>query len=233
MKAFISLVIGLFLAGAIFAAPTNFTLFGDAELTSPGNNSPTAAQIRSGLTGMGYGGVSLAIPAGLTLGDFDHLSAEFNLTAGGCGAGSPRFQVKVIDPSDNTAKNLFVHFGDYPNFTNCPTGSWTSTGDLFAEGKYVETSQLSGGYQLLGYADTVTAYGTYEVTGITLVVDANYAFPATGQTALIDNVKINNTVYTFETANTCKNGGWQNFTSGPGPFANQGLCVSYFARGGQ
>jgi YVTN family beta-propeller protein len=28
----------------------------------------------------------------------------------------------------------------------------------------------------------------------------------------------------------CKNGGWQNFTSPPGPFKNQGQCVSFFAR---
>ena len=29
---------------------------------------------------------------------------------------------------------------------------------------------------------------------------------------------------------SCKNGGWQKFTSPPGPFANEGLCVSFFAR---
>jgi hypothetical protein len=28
----------------------------------------------------------------------------------------------------------------------------------------------------------------------------------------------------------CKNGGWQNFISPPGPFYNQGQCVSYFAQ---
>jgi hypothetical protein len=46
-------------------------------------------------------------------------------------------------------------------------------------------------------------------------------------------VKINNVTYTFESANSCKNGGWQQFTSAPGPFATQGQCVSYFAKGGQ
>jgi hypothetical protein len=29
----------------------------------------------------------------------------------------------------------------------------------------------------------------------------------------------------------CKNGGWRNFTGNPGPFKNQGQCVSFFARG--
>lgn len=28
----------------------------------------------------------------------------------------------------------------------------------------------------------------------------------------------------------CKNGGWQNFPTPPGPFKNQGACVSYFAK---
>ncbi len=27
----------------------------------------------------------------------------------------------------------------------------------------------------------------------------------------------------------CKNGGWQNFISPPGPFMNQGTCVNYFS----
>jgi hypothetical protein len=51
---------------------------------------------------------------------------------------------------------------------------------------------------------------------------------------LVDNVTINNTTYTFEADNkeACKNGGWQDFTFSPGPFNNQGGCVSYFARGG-
>jgi Tol biopolymer transport system component len=31
----------------------------------------------------------------------------------------------------------------------------------------------------------------------------------------------------------CKNGGWRNFTGNPGPFRNQGDCVSFFARGGR
>ena len=32
------------------------------------------------------------------------------------------------------------------------------------------------------------------------------------------------------TKDDCKDGGWQNFTCSPGPFKNQGQCVSYFAK---
>ena len=49
---------------------------------------------------------------------------------------------------------------------------------------------------------------------------------------------INTTIYTFEQVvssdkQRCKDGGWQDFESNPGPFKNQGDCVSYFATGGR
>jgi hypothetical protein len=53
---------------------------------------------------------------------------------------------------------------------------------------------------------------------------------------LVDNVMINSTTYMFEpepTNDSCKKGGWQDFTSSPGPFKNQGDCVSFFASGGK
>ena len=75
-----------------------------------------------------------------------------------------------------------------------------------------------------------------EVTGIQLVTDSGWMFGT--QTILVDNVMINATAYTFEDAvldskDQCKNGGWQDFTSAPGPFKNQGDCVSYVATGGK
>jgi len=71
------------------------------------------------------------------------------------------------------------------------------------------------------------------ITGIQLVTDGGWAVGGT-QTVLVDNVMINNTTFTFEADNkeACKDGGWQDFTSSPGPFKNQGDCVSFFANGG-
>jgi hypothetical protein len=37
-------------------------------------------------------------------------------------------------------------------------------------------------------------------------------------------------VFVQRTKDDCKNGGWLNFPSPPGPFTNQGQCVSYFAK---
>ena len=219
----IALLISLFTA-AVFAA-ANFQLFGDAELVNPGNNSPTAAQLRS--TAGGFAGVDFTITEGLTFADITNLSSDYKITSGTCGVGSPRFQVNVIDGVTGLTKNVFVYFGSHPSYNDCPVGSWTNTGDLLEAGKYVDSSQLTGGTFYHTYADAFTAFGTWEVVGIQLVVDnGNITIQA-------DNVTINNTVFTFESANSCKNGGWQNYTSAPGPFINQGQCVSYYAKGGQ
>ena len=57
------------LSVAVFAAAANYSLFGDAELVNPGNNSPTAAQLRSAATGDGFGGADFTITSGLTFAD--------------------------------------------------------------------------------------------------------------------------------------------------------------------
>ena len=62
-----------------------------------------------------------------------------------------------------------------------------------------------------------------------LVVVDNGPSRTVPTTAQFDNVTINSTTYTFESKASCKDGGWQNLTFSPGPFKNQGDCVSYFA----
>ena len=103
-----ALMFALLCTGAALAA-SGYSLFGDAQLVSPGFNSPTAAQIRSDTTiPPQYGGVDFDVPAGLTVADLDNLSTDYQFTAGSCGGGSPRFQVNVLDPNTNTVKNIFV-----------------------------------------------------------------------------------------------------------------------------
>jgi hypothetical protein len=233
MKKFIlvflaTLAFAVLASSAALAAPVNYHLFGDSELAFPGHNSVTAAQIRSDSSiAPNYGGVDFVIPAGLTVLDLDTLSTDYQFVAGSCGGGSPRFQVNVVTPSGT--KNLFVYIGPSPNYTGCTQNTWTNTSNLALSGNQVDATQLGGGFYM-NYGDAQTAYGAYEITGIQIVVDGSWL--AT-QTVQLDNVKINNVTYTFETANSCKNDGWQRFTSAPGPFVNQGQCVSYFAKGGQ
>lgn len=208
---------------ALAAAGGGYSLFGDAMLVSPGYNSPTAAQIRSGSTSPGYGGIDFVIPAGLTVADLNKLSTDYQFTAGSCGGGAPRFQVNVTTPGG--AKNIFVYIGPPPNYTGCPQNIWQSSGNLVQPASLVDSTQLGGSFYQPWFA-TQAAYGSYPVTGIQLVTDAGWMFGE--QTMQADNVMINDATFTIESADSCKNGGWQSFTTAPGPFKNQGQCVSYF-----
>lgn len=211
-------------------AATGYTVFGDATITSPGYNSAAAARIRSSSSiAPNYGGVDFDVPAGLTVADLDTLSLDYNFTAGSCGGGAPRFAVDATNGTNSGS--IFIYIGPYPSYTNCPQNIWTNTGNLATGTNFVDSSQLGGTFYDT-YSNVQTAFGTYEITSIQLVTDGYWAVGGV-QTMLADNVKINAATYTFESANSCKNGGWQLFVSSPGPFTNQGQCVSYYAKGGQ
>jgi hypothetical protein len=66
------------------------------------------------------------------------------------------------------------------------------------------------------------------VTDIFVVSDYG---PTGSQTVLIDNTDVNGMLYDYEftSKDDCKDGGWKDFIVSPGPFKNQGDCVSYFA----
>jgi len=221
------------------AAPT-FNLFGDATLISPGHNSTTAAQLRSNVSGSGmaFGGVNFATPAGMTLSQVTNLSTDYMFTAASCGGGSPRFQINI------DGKNIQIYLGPPPNYTACAQNIWTGSGNLVTLASLVDTSQLPDGMFYDPWSSALAKYGTHAVTGIQLVTDSSWFFGAT-QTVVVDNVVINSTTETFEAGQggggggghkgdkeKCKKGGWMDFTTSPGPFRNQGQCVSHFARGG-
>ena len=58
----------------------------------------------------------------------------------------------------------------------------------------------------------------------------DFSIPSGLTVADLDN--LSTMAVTFESADSCKKGGYQQFTSAPGPFRHQGQCVSYFAKGG-
>lgn len=148
-----------------------------------------------------------------------------------CGAGSPRFQVNMDSGGGDTG-NIFVYLGPPPNYTLCPPGVWTSSGDLLEGVNPIDTSQLDGGTFYDPYGTALTKYGGYTVTGVQLVVDSSFFFADGEQTALIDNTNVDGTIYTYETADSCKNGGWMELTRDDDSlFKNQGDCVSYMNNG--
>jgi hypothetical protein len=218
--------------GSTSLAASGYTLYGDATAVHPGHASDTAIQLRSAAA-PGYGGIDFDVAAGTTLNQLQNLSTDYLFTAGSCGGGSPRFQINV------DGKNIFVYIGPPPSYTGCAANVWLNTGDLLEAALFVDTSQLPGGTFYDTWAAALVKYGTHAVTGIQLVADGGWAVGGT-QTVLVDNVMINATTYTFEAEvvnpndkQRCKDGGWQDFESSPGPFKNQGDCVSYFATGGK
>ena len=219
--------------GSTAVAASGYTLYGDATPVHPGHVSETAIQLRSDAT-PGWGGIDFATPAGMTLNQLQNLSTDYMFTAGSCGGGSPRFQINV------DGHNIFVYIGPPPNYTGCAANVWLNTGDLLESALFVDTSQLPGGTFYDTRASALSKYGTHAVTGIQLVADGGWAVAGGIQTVQVDNVMINTMTYTFETEvvnpndkQKCKDGGWQDFESSPGPFKNQGDCVSYFATGGK
>jgi hypothetical protein len=220
---------------AIAAVGSGYTLFGGATYVTPGNNSNTAVKLVSDGTVPStppapYSGIDFAVAAGMKFSDIANLATDYNFTQGSCGIGSPRFVIFVTTP--NGPGNIIVYIGPYPSYTSCAAG-WTSSGNLVTATSFVDAQGVGGPFYDT-FATAQANYGSYPVTDIQLVADAGYAFPTTGQTVQIDNTQINNTTYTYEppVKDDCKNGGWQNFTSAPGPFKNQGQCVSYFASDG-
>lgn len=217
--------IALVLGAASVLGAGGYTLFGDATLAA-GHNSPTGVQLRSSTdVSPGYGGIDFSVPSGTTFSQIFNLGTDYEFTAASCGGGSPRFQINVA------GVNAFVYVGPPPGYTGCPADVWTASGNLATAAGFVDTSQLPGGAPYDTFAAADLKYGNETVTGIQLVNDAAWLFGT--QTVVVDNVMINDTTYTFESAEGCKDGGWQQFASAPGPFKNQGDCVSYFATGGR
>ena len=173
------------------AAPT-FNLFGDATLISPGHNSTTAAQLRSNVSGSGmaFGGVNFATPAGMTLSQVTNLSTDYMFTAASCGGGSPRFQINI------DGKNIQIYLGPPPNYTACAQNIWTGSGNLVTLASLVDTSQLPDGMFYDPWSSALAKYGTHAVTGIQLVTDSSWFFGAT-QTVVVSDDDVDAPVITL------------------------------------
>jgi hypothetical protein len=222
----LAVVVALLLVASPALAAT-YHLFGDAEIVSPGNASPHAVEVDGGTT---FGsGIVFDIPAGTTFGQLDQLSTDYLFTAGNCMFGSPRFQVRVIDPVKGQ-QNIFVYIGPPPNYNACPTPTYVNTGDLLEGVNPIDTGQLTNGTFYDPYAAALAKYANYPVVSVSLVVDPGY-----GQIVRFDNTVVDQTLYTYDQPvdkDECKKNGWQSLTREDGStFKNQGDCIQYVNTG--
>lgn len=146
-----------------------------------------------------FSGVTVPLPAGLTLAQVTQLAAEFNVTNDDCAGGSPRF---VINYAAN--QNMVVYLGPAPTFTGCAQETWLSSGNLVgtADACRVDTSQLSPGTQCSTWAAAVALVGTRPINSISVVVDGSWALADKEQTVLLRNVKLNDKTYLTPAAPT-------------------------------
>ena len=204
------------------AVSTNYSLFGDATLVSPGNSSQTAVQA-TWSPSQPYGGIDYGLTSGLTVSGLNTLSTDFKFTDGTCSQGSPRFQINVL------GQNVFAYLGpQFPSVTNpCAGATYSNSTNVISPTSLVDATQLGNGYET--WAAFQAQHSADAVTGIQLVVDG---FTTPNITAQFDNTVINDTTYNYEPAPTkdnCKNNGWKTMNDGTKSFKNQGDCVSYFA----
>lgn len=156
---------------------------GVATLVSNTSNTDTADD---------FSGVTVPLPAGLTLAQVTQLAADYNVTNDDCAGGSPRF---VINYGAN--QNMVVYFGPAPTFAGCAQEAWLSTGNLVGTTDQcrVDTSQLSPGTQCSTWAAAVALVGTRPITSLSIVVDGSWALADKEQTILVRNVKLNDKTY--------------------------------------
>jgi hypothetical protein len=208
-----------------FAAGSSPTLFGDATFNASGVQLISSTSLPHG-----YSGIDFTLPAGTTLSSLTDIEATFQMTAGDCGGGSPRFTAY-----SGSTPLVNLYFGPYPNYTLCGTAV-QSTGNLTL--LRVDSTPMNvpvpvGGTFYDSWSHAGTLAGSTPVTDIAVIVDADWF--VNPQTAQLFSVTLNGVTYNLAapaTKDQCKDGGWASFIN-PGAFKNQGDCVSFVATQGK
>lgn len=222
----VSLFAAVLILGAAIPAFANaaaYTLFGSASYVSPGDASSVAVKLISdgNASPAIYSGIDFGAP-GVTINNLTDLETDYDFTAASCGVGSPRFGIQLAGYTGT----IYAYIGPPPSYTGCIPNMWTPTGNLLSPSSLVDTSQLPGGTFYDTWAAAQARYSGANVSDVFVVADYG---PAGSQTVLVDNTNVNGAIYNYETKDACKGNGWQTFATPPGPFKNQGQCVSYFA----
>ena len=161
---------------------------------------------------------------GLLFNQLTVLKATYSFMQGDCGGGSLRWQVRVdmlgnngnptptpCDPDDPTCvpppnpedddRNVFVYYGDHPNFTNCTTGANNQSGVnlLTLTDLRFDTSQVGGTfYDTLANANSLV--GTKQVASASLVLDSGWRQDSMGnlltQRVNLGGATVNNNEFT-------------------------------------
>jgi hypothetical protein len=175
----------LAVASPALAAVGTPALSGTATATSGGIQ--LTSNFSDASTTNDFGAVTVPV-TGVTLAQLTSLSAQYTITHGSCGGGSPRFQIAI------GGKNVFVYVGPAPSFTGCGSAS-TSTGNVVGTSDQcrVDTSQFAGGTQCSTWAAAVALLGSQTIQSIVFAVDGGWSQADKIQTVLLQGLTINGT----------------------------------------
>ena len=200
-----------------------FTPFGGATVS--GDNATLVSN-----NGEPFSGLDFELPGPVAFEDITELGVDYDITAGDCGSGSPRFQLNVADDPEVNGNNVFVYIGPSPSYTGCSTGPG-STGNLVetAEPRF-DVTQLTcvvapANAFYATYEEAAACIGDREITGIQLVVDNGNI-----EIEVDPNVALDVEIGPPTSKDQCKNCGWASFNT-PRTFKNQGDCIQFVNTG--
>lgn len=189
MKRLLTMCGVLLVASGMLLADGPWSLFGGARVARQDGSNPWVINLTSNSDpSTTYSGLAFQQPNGqLLFSQIAQLSTDYDATTGGCGGGSPRFQI-TVDRGADVLSNVFVYIGDLPGF-GCPfaASAWQSTGNLINSGQArFDTTQVGGTFYDT-FENAVGLVGSERVVSVTLVVDSGWMFPS-GEVILVDNV---------------------------------------------
>lgn len=150
--------------------------------------------------------LSFAPSPSLTFSQITSLKANYNFIMGNCGGGSLRWEITVDIGNDSNPvndKNVFIYYGDYPNFTDCTTNSQSGVNMIGQPDLRYDTSQVGGAFYD-SYADASALVGSLPVVGAALVLDSGW-FNG-DQKINVSNVMVNDNTFvplSGQPAQTC------------------------------
>ncbi len=136
-----------------------------------------------------YSFLSFAPNPGLTFGQIHRVKADYSFTLGNCHGGSLRWQIGTA------AGNLFIYYGDLPNFTDCTTNSQSGVNMIGLSDARYDTSQLGGTFYDT-YAHALSLIGGAPITYAALVLDSGWGGD---QRLTPSNVNVNDNTFVPET----------------------------------
>jgi len=116
-----------------------------------------------------YSFMSFTPSSTTTFNQITNLQATYSFQTGDCHTGSLRWEI------DTAVGNLFIYYGDYPNFTNCTSPNQSGTNMIALSDLRYDTSQIAGGTFYDSYTHAVALLGATPIQDAALVLDSGYA----------------------------------------------------------